>query len=699
MPRADLLALTSDDLATLTNRGTVKRAQKELDACEVTCEIQENDGGDILFAWSDGITCRFPAGKSVHDAVCSSGLAGISRHIIRSVLEYQRIQAESGGLPSAPESPSSSPDPVADVEDRAVAPSKAPIEAPNAANRRWDPGAISDEALIAQFRKTAITQARKRFEQGVLVELTRGAKPVARFLDENCTIRFLVPDDLRYVSADCAEALWSTWVPLAVWAFRELPADRPAGLLCLQQVELPVPQQTLESLDKLLLELYRSGLQGVGDTWPQRLGRVEQSLRGEGLVWPAELVVDLLQQCELYQQHDARFEPRQVVQLLGELTARARAIRRDTRTVPQPLIRGSKSDRPIDIAGGRFIGVGLGVRPGKRHTTISAYLQDADSGSVVAVERTYADPYPASGDKPRSYASLASTVLVRGISLGSLATSQLLLKSGKRTPSGQLVLPRIASNLTAHPQNFQWEQLKAPFAVENFSQLAARFETLPPSYLRPRRRTENLHVIAVNGADEAMFDIAQQKLTARLRDSQGDVALLTHPYHGRAREGFNQVLDLLQQRGSQVRFVCGHVRSNGRLLEIQPVSLILEEGDRRLLVQPWLGGNLSTTSDGQSTIDGEEDEQAGSESVVAEFWLRLGDQLSDLLLTGLNQGQPAAWSELATLARQLGFVRVSQPISDLAEAFGQRSNTLRWDAGKALREVRELCLLARLAAE
>src|SRR6185369_7132363 len=89
MPRADLIALTPDDLATLTNRGTVKRAQKELEEGANKYEIKDNVGGDLVIAWSDGVSCRFPAGKTVHEAICSSGALGISRHIIRSVLAYQ----------------------------------------------------------------------------------------------------------------------------------------------------------------------------------------------------------------------------------------------------------------------------------------------------------------------------------------------------------------------------------------------------------------------------------------------------------------------------------------------------------------------------------------------------------------------------------------------------------------------------------
>jgi hypothetical protein len=437
----------------------------------------------------------------------------------------------------------------------------------------------------------------------------------------------------------------------------------------------------------------------VAESWPQRLSRVMQSLRDEGLVWPAELVVDLLHQCEMYRQHDARFEPQQVVQLLGELTARLRTIASGTRAVPQPLVRGTRSDRPTEIAAGRMIGVGLGVRPGRRHATISAYLQDADSGSLVAVERTFADPDPKTGDQPRQFADLAAAVLVRGVSLASLASSQLLLKAGKRTPGGQLLLPRTAASLATHPQTYEWEQLKPPFAAESFAQLAARFETLPPSCLRPRRRTENLHVVAVAGADELTFDSARQKLTARMRDSRGDFATLVHPYHARGREGFNDLAAALEQRGPQVRFVCGHVRSTGRMLEIEPVSVILDDGERRIGIQPWLPGNILTTNSNPWLADDSQGLETNSESPIGELLRRIEDQLSDLLITGLNHGHPATWTELAQFAQQLDFVRLTTPLAELADALSSRANTLRWDADHALRHAKELALLSRLARD
>ncbi|MEW4564787.1 hypothetical protein AB1K70_19765 [Bremerella sp. JC770] len=678
MPRTDLLALTADDLAAITNRGTVKRAQKELDSDSPTCELVE-EADALTFTWSDGITCQFPAGKTIQEAICSSGSLGVTRHIIRSILAYQRL--------AAAEPESQSPDESVDS-----------AEAPPAANlltAPWNPGTFTDDDLIAQFRKTAITKARKKFGEGILVELTRGAKPTARFLDQACTVRFLVPGDLRYVHADCAESLLPTWVPLAVWAFRELPEDQLAGLISIQNADLPIPTELLAKLDDILLQLYGEGLSNLGSSWSARLMRSEAQLRSAGLVWPAELVTDLLQQHQLYQQHDARFEPQAVLNLVGELIARTRAIRRATKAVPQPLIRGSKSDRPTEIAGGRMIGVGLGVQAGKHHATLCAYLQDAESGGVVAVERTFADPDPDSDEAPRSFSDLAETIVSRGTSLASLASSQLLIKSGKRTPSGVLVLPRGASNVSTNPQSFQWEQLKPPFAVESFAQLTARFDSLPPSYLRPRRRTENLHAINVVAAEEVTFDTAHQRLRAELRDANEDTAQLVYPFHTRDRAGFDALFETLQRQGDQVRFVCGHVHSVGRSLEIHPICLVLDDGDRRVGVLPSLPNGGSNRDPSESA----DKPTTGERSVLDEFLEEFHSSLSDMLVTGVASSDARTWNDLSDAGRQLGFTRLTTAMSELAETLAARSNRLDWEDTAATRHARELFLLARIAME
>ena len=69
--RADLLALTADDLATLTNRGTVKRAAREAGDVEVR---EEADGTVVVEA--DDASVVLPAGVPLEDARCTCAAGG-----------------------------------------------------------------------------------------------------------------------------------------------------------------------------------------------------------------------------------------------------------------------------------------------------------------------------------------------------------------------------------------------------------------------------------------------------------------------------------------------------------------------------------------------------------------------------------------------------------------------------------------------
>ena len=567
MPRADLQALTADDLAVLTNSGTVKRAQKELASGDPTCQIVDDPDGSLTFTWSDGIVCRFPPGKTIHEAVCSSGLIGISRHVVRSVLAYQRRLAADSDSDRSPQN------------DQNVE-SSTPTAATGEAQDVWNPGEFTDDDLTACFKKNAVAKARTRFEQGVLVELTRGIKPVARFLDEACTVRFPVRGDLRYATADCAELLWSTWIPLAVWAFRELPAEQLAGLVSLQQQAAAASVDAFSDLQILLDELCKDGISGVVPSWHQRLLRCEQRFRNDGLIWPAELMLELAQQHEMYRQHDAAFESDDIVHLVGELIARMRAITRGLTVIPQALIRGTKSDRPTETGGGRFTGIGLGVQVPARQSIrrSSAFLQDTSSGNSSSLqdqERKFAHPDSQSGDSPKPFDDLAQTPIVRGISLINLATSLLLVQSGKRTPGGQLILPRSASQFTVNPQNYEWEQWKPPFAVENFAQLQARDRILPPSYLRPRRVTDHLHGVSISAVEDVHFHAGRQQLTATLKDTKSGRATLVHPFYNRGQNGFDATSEMLQKHAQQLRFVSGYVDPSNQGLIVRPVLLDL----------------------------------------------------------------------------------------------------------------------------
>jgi hypothetical protein len=692
MSRVDLLALTPDDLAAMTNRGTVKRAQKELEVGTLRYSFHES-GEEVVCEWSDSIVCRFPAGKTVHDAVCSSGVLGISRHIVRSVLAYQQYKSSAPSVSVAATDPTVIP---AVAEPSEAVPATAQESVVPLAAAEWNPGDITDDQLIAQFRSATISKTRQRFDRGVLVELVLGAKPLARFLDESCTIRFLVPGDARYVSADCSEGLLGTFVPMAVWAFRRLEAGRRSGIVAIQQTASDVPDSLLQNVESLVTELCTDGLQGISTTWPQRLMRQEASCRESGLIWPAELLADMLQQREMYASRDAVFDPIAVVRLTGELLIRCRAIRRGTTAIPQLLIRGSRSDQSTDLASSRLVGLGSSVRRSRRAVTVTAFLQDSDAGSVVGVERTFADPAEDSPDSPASFASLSQTVISRGISLSAIGAGQLLIKTGKRTPGGRLILPRTAASISLNPQSFQWEHLRSPLAVEGFAELSARLDLLPPSSLRPRRLTEGLHACPIKAIEEVSFDIQSQRLRGTVIDLQGERAEISHPYTTRGRSGFERLSEALADPARQARFVCGQVSRRRSGILIEPICVVFETDDgKRQGVFPWTDSGATAT-----TIDHDDESPATTTSTLASLLGELQFELSEIQLNGLRRIGPQdakRWTSLSSQLNRAGLLRLGERATRLSAHLLEQSELTNWDPTNAIAETFQLLLLTRLA--
>ncbi|MGV9371091.1 SWIM zinc finger family protein, partial [Micromonospora tulbaghiae] len=102
MTRADLIALTPDVLAALSNRGLVKRATKEVDAGERPTLIEDTDGA-VRAAYPDGVTVTLPpGGGGLAAACCSCPAPGVCRHLLAVVLTYQRTQNSVPGQPADP---------------------------------------------------------------------------------------------------------------------------------------------------------------------------------------------------------------------------------------------------------------------------------------------------------------------------------------------------------------------------------------------------------------------------------------------------------------------------------------------------------------------------------------------------------------------------------------------------------------------
>jgi hypothetical protein len=123
--------------------------------------------------------------------------------------------------------------------------------------------------------------------------------------------------------------------------------------------------------------------------------------------------------------------------------------------------------------------------------------------------------------------------------------------------------------------------------------------------------------------------------------------------------------------------------------------VILDDGQRRIAVQPWVLNTLAGTESNSRSID----QPTAEPSPVEQFLGQLQESLSELLLTGIRRSDPSRWDDQTSVSRRLGFARLASRLAHLTEALNARSNSVRWDAADALRHAKELCLLCRVAVE
>ncbi len=692
MPRSDLLALTLDDLTALTNRGVVKRAVKELEEGQVTCHIEESVPGDLTFVWSDGRESRLAAGNDLSHGECTCAAQGLCRCLIRAVLAYQRQQVSAGANMHSPQTAANQP---------AIGTDSHPENVPSALHdlNGWDPGQISDELLARLYSPAALNKARKQFEAGQLIELSRGAKPLAHFHVRSTTLRFLAPGDPRYVHCDCGEQPPCGCVPMAVWAYRRLPPELMAGLISCGQSVIDTPHELLDELEWQFRVLASEGLSRVAGAWRDRTARLEQRCRRQGLLWPADILVELFEVQQQYQTHDAQFDSLSLASLVGELLIRGDAIRSPNAEIPQPLIRGTASDRLTEMGAARL--TGLGCAPIVRHQSVElvAYLQNTASGGSLAITRVFSDP--TQDQSPPSFSQLARQSVSRGMSLAEIAAGHLLIKSGKRSANRRLMLGRGSAGL--HPQEFSWEELRPPLLVDEFSAIDSLQRLLPPVSLRPRRITEGLHVLPIASVTEPRFEPAQQMVKATLLDVRGSAIELQHRYTSRGQAGCEALLRALQMAPERVRFVAGRIGSEGRQAKISPTCLVFETPQGRVGLQPWIADSLDEHLAATFAADLDPSEIAPTALREVAFWpAQLQAALGELLLLGLQHADgllTQTWHRLAREGERQGYRQLSAMAAQLAAILDSQPAGLPEVPHTAVDLTLRLTAIARLAQD
>jgi hypothetical protein len=379
---------------------------------------------------------------------------------------------------------------------------------------------------------------------------------------------------------------------LAVRAFRLLDAAASSGIVSEGPLDVPAPRDTLDAAENCVRDLLADGLASLGPPWRDRVRRVASDCAAASMTWPAQILEEMADDFDRYTARDAAFAPGQTAERAGELLLRLDAIRAGCAPVPQAFIRGTTTDRDSDLGPARFIGLGATVTEARRSSRLTVYLQHSDNGRIMTVARDFAEEEADSPAARKPFHELARAPAVKGASLAGLSAGQLVTQGGRRTASGKLVIGRARA--VVNPQNYAWEQLKAPALVEDFAELTARLRLLPPASFRPRREAADFHVCSLDGVEQAAFDPATNAIVAVLRDRSGLAARLWHPWTTRGGPGAEALLAALTS-GARPLFVAGQVRPSGPVLLIRPTAVVFAgEGGSRRAVMPWLAAPAQT---------------------------------------------------------------------------------------------------------
>lgn len=738
--RKDLILLSEDDLVLLTNRGTVKRCSREIAEAEYSFELTDDSAGNLRFTWSDGAICEFPAAASLSTSRCSCPAQGICRHLVRSVLAYQK-EAKRGApegdtikselsSPSAPAlkidieqgktiahsqanvPPETNAGLEADANATGITPQKGAYDkelwedaltaenldtsARNQALRSaiWCPGDISDEVMHIHIKAAVIKRAKKLFNAGQVVELVTGEKPVARYFTLPAAVRFLVPGDCRYTHCNCLEEAPCVHAALSILAFRLL-RGRSAAIVDTADKHSEPPTGVLTEVEALLREIASVGLAGLPPAYTGQLRKVAEHCQQTGLTWIAELIEEFLIERDRYHAGDALFSGEKLVEILAEVLARSDALVANTGAIPRIFITGLAGNQGTDQSSLRLVGLGCGVEQRHNTTRLTAYFHDDDSGSLVGIEKEVATAFDASSNN-LNYSKLARSITVRGNSMHALGSGQVLSKGGKLTTS-RVYIPGRSTPLALNPQRYNWEYLRFPVMLENFAELRSLLAIQPPPYLGPRLPGKNFHVCPINRIEDARFSPANQAIIASLIDNDGGKATLYHPYTVAGAEGLDATLQVLCSKQPRFLFIAGMFTTTASGLFVKPVSVVVEENGSRRVLQPWIEEKRDTRRQGST-----EARTKSSAHPLQLFSDRLETALSELFIEGLDRsGEHTAstWKHLLSESRQLGFTDLSNHIEELYLLLDSKRSRIHWTAKPAAAAALKLCVIALVVRE
>ena len=567
MSRPDLLALSPESIASLANLGLVKRALREIAAGEGPV-ITEDAAGVVTGTFNDGVVAKLVPGVSLRETPCSCKAVTVCRHRVAVALAYPSFCAQAAAAPGAGEgaAPEGRAEPSILAEGHAEAPKGS-----------WSPAELTDEQLEQVLGWRVMDRAQAAARAGVVIEIrpAEGGEVNAARLP-TCAVRFNVPRDLAYARCDCALAERCEHIALAAWAFRE--AASGGAPLAPKTIELgrgsisAEARRPLKSALDLAVEVLVEGVASIRvPHLAPRFAVARSELAGAGLLWPASILADLELSLEAYRDRSARYSAAVAASLITELAARTRAADRPGE-LPARFVLGEGEAKETLLEKVRLVSLGARVFADGRDRDAEVYLADPGSGVVLVIRRRFSF---AEGEDPESGPELAERRIASKISLGSLASGQLVSRSIRRLVNHEAELPARGDQSSVMPHGGDFDVLPPSLFVRDPAAFEQSLRSLAPRMLRPRVLAEGMRAVEVEGVGSLFYRPGEQELWADLETPRGGPIRLVKR-HAAVTPGAIDAIARALTGEPRLRFVSGDIRRGPRGLEIDPAALVTD---------------------------------------------------------------------------------------------------------------------------
>ncbi len=564
--REDLLRLTPEALAQLTNMGLLKRAQRDLDEGIVpTITVDERT---LSAMFPDGTRCLFAPSAGLKESSCSCN-APMCRHRIAAVLHYRNSSSQS------------------------ASPSKA-LPAPKLPTFVD----LTDDLLAKVLAPSVWKQVQTELQKPVLINIdvqNQSGSTVYTARLSQASVRFYAGADLAIARCDCVQQQRCVHMGLGAMAIRAVLASGQISeqmnsatveigaahaISNAQQAELRVLDTSLHTLQRALFE---HGLAfDAANHCAQALSSCHQSAKKVGATWISMALDDLEACLANYQSRSAAFSFHDALALTRELAMRARALRPRNEGEPAALALSMQAvlgmseamESPLDRLS--LVSLGLRVQNDGSERTAMLAVVDTDTQTLMVLQKSW----QRSGESEMSELALTENQRIGTLRMSSLAKGSLITTTAKRRANGELKLGQSFSGKAAvTPHSGDFSTLRTPLLINNQQDYLRQRQLALPPELGARILLRNFHVLAVSQVNSVFFDAANQCLCARVQDQSEATWLIKREYNAAAPGALDALakalLDATADSAIQIRYICGPVRIEHGECVVEPWALCL----------------------------------------------------------------------------------------------------------------------------